>query len=91
MFFKVCSYFKQQVFKFGRISSSRSKEIFHLCCKIRFASSIVGVRSANVSKTEDIKQSRPLFESGNVFMIAFTLIVSLFGFHKLSEALSNGI
>ena len=88
MFFKVCSYFNQRLFKFGGISSSQSKEIFHSCCKINFASSIDGVKSPNGSKTEDIKLSKPLFDSGNGFMTAFTLIVSLSGFHNIPKALS---
>ena len=61
MFFKVCSHFNQRLLKFDGISSSQSKEIFHSCCEINFASSIDGVKSPNGSKTEDIKLSKPFF------------------------------
>ena len=91
MFFKVCSHFNQRLFKFNGISSSQSKEIFHSCCKINFTSSSDGVKSPNGLKAEDIKLTKPLFDGGNDFMIAFTLIVSLFGFHNIPKALSNGI
>ena len=91
MFFEVCSHFDQQLLKFNGISSSQSKEIFHSCCKINFASSIDGVKSPNRSKTEDIKLSKPLFNDGNEFMTSFTLIISLFGFHNIPKALSNEI
>ena len=66
-------------------------EIFHSCCKISFASSIDGVKSPNGSKAEDIKLSKPLLESGNGSMTAFTLILSLSGFYNVHKALSNGI
>ena len=52
MFFKVCSHFNEKFFKFNEISSSQSKEIFHNCCKINFASSIDGVKSPNGSKNK---------------------------------------
>ena len=89
--FKVCSHFNQQFFKFNGISSFKSKEIFHSCCKINFASSIDGVKSPIGSKTENIKLSKPLFDTENDFMTAFTLIVWLSGFHNIPKALSNGI
>ena len=91
MFFKVYSHFNQRLFKFDVISSSQSKEIFHSCCKINFASRIDGVKSPNGSKTEDIKLSKPLFDGGNGFMTAFTLILSLSGFHNIPKVLPNGI
>ena len=50
-----------------------------------------GVKSPNGSKTEDIKLSKPLFDDGNDFMTAFTLIVLLPRFHNIPKALSNGI
>ena len=86
MFFKACSHFKQRLFKFDGISSPQSKEIFHSCWKINFASNIDGVKSPDGSKTEDIKLSKPLFDGGNGFMTAFPLIVSF-----IPKALSNGI
>ena len=91
MFFKVCSHFNQRFCKCDGISSSQSKGIFHSCCKINFASSIDGVKSPNGPKTEDIKLSKPLFDGGDGFMTAFTLILLLSGFRNISKALSNEI
>ena len=91
MVFKVCNHLNQRFFKFNEISSSQSKKIFHSCCKINFSSSIDEVKSPNRSKTEDIKLSKPHFYDENDFMTAFTLIVSLSGFHNIPKALSNGI
>ena len=82
VFFKVCSHFNQQFFKFNGISSSQSKEIFQSYCKIK---------NGNGSKAEDIKLSKPLFDGENDFMTAFTLMVSLSGFYNTPKALSNGI
>ena len=72
MFFKVCSYFSQQLFKFGGISSSQSKEIFRSCCKISFTSSIDRVKSPNEPKRDDIKLSKRLFDSRNGFITALS-------------------
>ena len=92
VFFKVCSHFiNQQLFEFDGISSSQSKELFCSCCKISFASSTDRVKSPNGSKREDIKLSKPLFDNGNGFMNAFTLILLLSGFQNILKALSNGI
>ena len=92
MFFKVYSHFNQQLFRFDMISSSNLKKfIYHSCCKINFVSSIDGVKSPNGPKTEDLKLSKPLFDVGNGFMTAFTLIVSLSGFRNIPKALSSKI
>ena len=91
MFFKVCSHSNQRWFKFDGISSSQSKKTFHSCCKINFASSIDRVKGPNRSKTEDIRLSKPLFDRGDGFMIAFTLIVLLSALHNIPKILSNGI
>ena len=91
MFFKICSHLNQRLFKFDGISSSQSKDIFHSCCKVNFASSINGVKSPNASNSEDIKLSKPYFEDGNDFVTAFTLILLLSGFHNIPKALSDGI
>ena len=91
IFFKVCSHFNQWLFKFRGISSSQSKESFQSCCKISFASNIDGVKSPNGSETDNIKINKPLFDSGNGFVTAFTLTVSLSWFHNIPKALSNGI
>ena len=58
----LCSHFNQRIFKFNRISSSRSQETFRNCCKINFASRLDGVKSPNGSKTKDIKLTKAFFD-----------------------------